>query len=48
LAQVIVQSTGEPGQIVLMATSPGVKPAELKINATPAVPRDAVASADIQ
>jgi beta-galactosidase len=46
LAQVIIQSTGEPGQIVLTATSPGVKPAELKINATPAVPRDAVASAD--
>ena len=48
LAQVIVQSTGEPGLVILTASSPGVKPTELKINATPAVPRDAVASADSQ
>ncbi|RYY57966.1 MAG: glycoside hydrolase family 2 protein [Chitinophagaceae bacterium] len=31
LAQVIVQSTGEPGEIVLTATAAGLKPASLKI-----------------
>ncbi|RYY61644.1 MAG: glycoside hydrolase family 2 protein [Chitinophagaceae bacterium] len=31
LAQVIVQSTGEPGEIVLTATAAGLKPASLRI-----------------
>ena len=31
LAQVIIQSTGEPGAIVLETTSPGLAPATLKI-----------------
>jgi beta-galactosidase len=44
LAQVIIQSTGGAGQIVLTATSPGLKTSVLKINATPAVIRAAVAS----
>jgi beta-galactosidase len=48
LAQVIVQSTGEVGQIVLKASSPGVKSSELVINANPATPRAAVASVDNQ
>ena len=39
LAQVIVQSTGAPGQIIVTATSGGLKKGELKINATPAVVR---------
>jgi beta-galactosidase len=34
LAQVIVQSTGEAGEITLTATSNGLKKAEIKINAT--------------
>ena len=34
LAQVIVQSTGETGEITLTATSNGLKKAEIKINAT--------------
>jgi beta-galactosidase len=34
LAQVIVQSTGEAGEIVLTATSPDLRKNELKINAT--------------
>ena len=45
-AQVIIQSTGEPGQIILTATSPGVKQNEIKINAIPAPKRDAVASVE--
>lgn len=35
LAQVIVQSTGEPGEILLSAASPGLAPAQLKLNAQP-------------
>lgn len=34
LAQVIVQSTGESGEIVLTGTSKGLKKAEIKIQAT--------------
>jgi len=37
LAQVIIQSTGEPGQIILTSTSPGLKESRLKISAVPAV-----------
>jgi beta-galactosidase len=33
LAQVIVQSTGQPGEITLTATSPGLSPATLKLEA---------------
>jgi beta-galactosidase len=43
-AQVIIQSTGEPGQIILTAKSPGVKTGEIKINAIQATMRPAVAS----
>lgn len=46
LAEVIVQSTDEPGQIVLTATSTGLKKTELKIDAIPAVMPAAVASVD--
>ena len=46
LAQVIVQSTGEAGEIVLTATSPGLKKTELKIITKPAVIRAEVASVD--
>jgi beta-galactosidase len=34
LAQVIVQSTGETGEITVSATSNGLKKAEIKIKAT--------------
>ena len=44
LAQVIVQSTGEKGQIVLTATSPSVKTSVLKVNAVPSATRASVAS----
>ena len=46
LAQVIIQSTGEPGNIVLTATSPGLEKTELKITTTPAAIRPAVASVE--
>jgi beta-galactosidase len=46
LAEVIIQSTGEPGQIVLTATSPALKKNELKIEAIPAAMHAAVASVD--
>jgi len=46
LAEVIIQSTGQPGQIVLTATSPGLKKNELKIDAIPAAMPAAVASVD--
>ena len=46
LAQVIVQSTGEAGDIILTATSPGLKKTELKITAKPVVMRAEVASVD--
>jgi beta-galactosidase len=36
LAQVIVQSTGEPGEIVVVAKSPGLKDATLRLRASPA------------
>jgi len=42
LAQVIIQSTGEKGEIVLKATSLGTKAGILTINATPALARPAV------
>ena len=42
LAQVIVQSTGEPGEIILTAQSSGLKAAELKLLAQPASRRPAV------
>jgi beta-galactosidase len=42
LAQVIVQSTGQPGQISLAAGSPGLTPATVKIEAQPAPIRPAV------
>jgi beta-galactosidase len=40
LAQVIVQSTKDAGEITLTATSPGLKPSVLKIQSKPAVTRD--------
>ena len=43
LAQIIVQSTGEPGEITLTARSPGVSPATLKLEAAPTSKRPAVA-----
>jgi len=46
LAQVIIQSTGKPGQIVLTATAEGLKKGELKIEADPAAIRPAVVSVD--
>ena len=46
LAQGIIQSTGEPGQITLTATSPGLKKNELKIEAIPAAMPAVVASVD--
>ncbi len=46
LAEVIIQSTGQPGQIVLTATSPGIKKNELKIDVIPAAMPAAVASVD--
>jgi beta-galactosidase len=44
LAQVIVQSTGQPGEITLTAKSQGVTDGVLKIQAQPAAMRPAVAS----
>ncbi|MBC8095670.1 MAG: glycoside hydrolase family 2 protein [Akkermansiaceae bacterium] len=41
-AQVIVQSTGQAGQIVLTARSPGIKAGEVTIQAGPAVLRAAI------
>jgi alpha-D-xyloside xylohydrolase len=43
-AQVIVQSTGQPGEITLTAKSPGVTDGVLKIQALPAPHRPAVAA----
>jgi beta-galactosidase len=43
LAQVIVQSTGESGEIILTATANGLKQSEIKIQAAPAQLRPAVA-----
>jgi beta-galactosidase len=42
LAQAIVQSTGEPGEIAITATSPGLSQKELRIQAAPATRRPAV------
>jgi beta-galactosidase len=42
LAQIIVQSTGEPGDIRLKAEAPGLKPAEITIAANPAPFRPAL------
>jgi beta-galactosidase len=42
LAQVIVQSTGQPGEITLTAKSPGVAGGVLKLRAQPAPPRPSV------
>ena len=44
LAQLIVQSTGKPGEITVTAGSPGLSPALGKIQAEPAPLRPAVAS----
>ena len=44
LAQVIVQSTGQPGEITLTAKSQGVTDGVLKIEAQPAPVRPAVAA----
>ena len=44
LAQVIVQSTGQPGEITLTAKSSGVTDGILKIQAQPAPHRPAVAA----
>lgn len=44
LAQVIIQSTGGAGDIIVTATSPGLQKNELKITTTPAVMRATVAS----
>jgi beta-galactosidase len=44
LAQVIVQSTGQPGEITLTAKSPGVADGVLKLQARPATFRPAVAA----
>jgi hypothetical protein len=41
---VIVQSTGQPGEITLTAKSQGVTDGVLKIQAQPAPPRPAVAA----
>jgi beta-galactosidase len=46
LAEVIVQSTGEAGEIVLTATSKGLKSDVIRINAAPVVMRNAVASVE--
>ncbi len=46
LAQVIVQSTGEPGEITLTAMSSGVKKGELKINTKEGNKRAAVLSSE--
>jgi beta-galactosidase len=42
LAQVIVQSTGEPGSVTLRATSEGLQPGSLEVKAMPAAPRPSV------
>jgi beta-galactosidase len=42
LAEIIVQSTGAPGDIHLQASTPGLNPAELTIPATPATLRPSV------
>src|SRR5207249_2932705 len=42
LAQVIVQSMQKPGDIMLSATSPGLQPADVKIQAERCVVRPAV------
>jgi beta-galactosidase len=42
LAQVIVQSSGQPGEIVLTAKAPGLTPTVLKLPAQPAALRPAV------
>jgi len=42
LAQVIIQSTGQTGDITVTAAGEGLKPAELKIPAAPATPRPSV------
>jgi beta-galactosidase len=42
LAQVIVQSKGEPGKLTLKASSPGVSDATVMIDSVPANPRAAV------
>ncbi len=44
LAQIIVQSTKQPGQIELTASADGLAPGTLELNAQPATPRPAVAS----
>jgi beta-galactosidase len=46
LAQVIIQSTGEPGQITLTSTSPGLKENKLEITAAPAAMPAIVASVE--
>lgn len=43
LAQIIVQSTGEQGDVILSASSNGLKQAEIKIKTSPAQQRAAVA-----
>ncbi|MFO1475837.1 MAG: beta-galactosidase GalA [Verrucomicrobiota bacterium] len=42
LAQVIVQSSGQPGSIRLHASSPGLRPATVEIAAQPTAPRPVV------
>ena len=42
LAQVIVQSMKKPGDIMLSATSPGLQPADVKIQAVRSILRPAV------
>ena len=44
LAEVIVQSTGQPGEITLTATAKGLAPAVLKLEAQAAAPRPSVAA----
>ena len=44
LAQILVQSTKEPGEIQLTARANGLTPAILKLNVQPATPRPAVAT----
>jgi len=44
LAQVIIQSAQQPGEIVLKATAPGLTPTFIKIKATSATLRPAVSS----
>jgi len=43
LAEVLVQSTGQPGEITLTATAKNLTPAVLKLQAQPASPRPSVA-----